>query len=568
MKMNFNHILLTIMKTIKTYFLVLILSFSFSNTVNAQKVSKKDKQLITRFDKLLSEKFKTNEPGCAAIVSRKGQIIYKKAFGMANLELNVKAKPEMVFRIGSITKQFTSVAILQLLEQNKLSLQDEITKYIKDYPTHGYKITLEHLLTHTSGIKSYTGMTEWTETVRHKDFTPTELIDFFKNQPMDFAPGTKYKYNNSAYFLLGYIIEKVSGITYQKYLENNIFKPVGMNNTYYDSHSMIIKNRASGYQKSENTFENASYLSMTQPYSAGSIISTVNDLLNWNKAVHSYKLVKKETLEKAFTSYKLTNGQKTNYGYGWSLGDLQGSSTISHGGGINGFLSFGIYLPTEEVFVAIFSNCICNSPQDVAIKMAAYASDKSIDYKEITINVLELKKYVGVYENDEKEQRILTVENDTLYSLRTGGNKYRLIPFGENKFFFENTLTTLEIIKDEKGKLTKVISKGILSPAEIWIKTDKPIPSHTEIQLDEKTLGKYVGKYELTSNFMITITQKENKLFAQATGQSKIEIFAETKTKFFYKVVDAQIEFFMDDAGIVSKLVLHQNGEHEAKKIE
>ena len=262
-------------------------------------------------------------------------------------------------------------------------------------------------------------------------------------------------------------------------------------------------------------------------------------------------MVKKESLEKAFTSYKLTDGKKTNYGFGWAFGDLQGSPTISHAGGINGFLSFSIYLSKEDVFVAVFSNCTCNSPQDIAIKIAAYACNKLIDYKEIAINVQELKNYAGVYENDKDEQRILTVENDTLYSLRTGGSKYKLIPFSENKFFFENTLSTLEIVKDEKIKITKVISKGIISSSEIWIRTDK-----------------HIGKYELTPNFIITITTKENKLFAQATGQSKIEIFAETSTKFFYKVVDAQIEFFMDDSGKVSKLILYQNGEHEAKKVE
>ena len=262
------------------------------------------KQLIGEFDKLLSEQFKAGESGCAALVAQKGQILYKKAFGMADIELNVPMQADMVFRIGSITKQFTAVCILQLMEQGKLSLQDEITKFIPDYPTQAHKITIEHLLTHTSGIKSYTGMKNFQDIIR-KDMKPEEVIDFFKNQPMEFVPGSKFNYNNSGYFLLGYIIEKVSGKTYPQYLEENIFKPLGMTNTVFGSNSKIIKNRASGYEPGSDGIVNASLMSMTIPYAAGSIQSTVEDLYKWHQAVHAYKLVKKENLDKAFTPYKL-----------------------------------------------------------------------------------------------------------------------------------------------------------------------------------------------------------------------------------------------------------------------
>ena len=201
------------------------------------------------YDSMMQEMFKSDGPGGAALIVKDGNILYRKAFGMASLELGVEMKPEHVFRIGSITKQFTACAILKLAEEGKLDLQDDITKYIEDYPTHGYTITIEHLLTHTSGIKSYTGMAEWTSEVRKKDFTPTELIDFFKNQPMDFAPGEEFRYNNSAYFILGYIIELVSGKPYDIYIDENFFKPLGMDNSYYGSTSRIIHNRAAGYAR-------------------------------------------------------------------------------------------------------------------------------------------------------------------------------------------------------------------------------------------------------------------------------------------------------------------------------
>ena len=260
----------------------------FAENLVAQDLSKS-------FDELIMGQYKPGEPGAAVLVAKDGNILYRKAFGMANLELGAQMKPEMVFEIGSMTKQFTAVSILMLMEQGKLSLDDDITRFIPDYPTQGYKITIHHLLTHTSGIKSYTSMPEWFGLWR-KDYSPLELIGIFKDQPMDFAPGEKFLYNNSAYFILGYVIEKSSGQTYQEFIENNIFKPLQMNDTYYGSLSKIIKNRASGYQQEENGFINAEYLSMTQPYAAGSIMSNVDDLLKWQKAISDNKLVKAETI--------------------------------------------------------------------------------------------------------------------------------------------------------------------------------------------------------------------------------------------------------------------------------
>ncbi|TAD85119.1 MAG: SusF/SusE family outer membrane protein [Bacteroidetes bacterium] len=331
---------------------ILLLAFGLLfNLAFAQQ--KDDKQLFAEFDKMLSAQYKTNETGATALVARNGRIVYRKAFGMANLELNIQMQVDNVFRIGSITKQFTAVAILQLMEQGKLNLQDSINKFFPDYPTHGHKITIEHLLTHTSGIQSYTGIKDF-EKKMTLDLRPTEMIDFFKNEPMEFAPGTKWNYNNSGYFLLGYIIEKVSGKTYPQYIEENFFKPLGTG------------------------FINAPYLNMNQPYSAGSIQSTVEDLFKWHQAVHGYKLVKKQSLDKAFTKYKLTDGKETEYGYGWSLGDIQGSPTIGHNGGIPGFLTQSVYLPKEDVFVAVFSNCGCNPPFEIADKMATLAIGKTI----------------------------------------------------------------------------------------------------------------------------------------------------------------------------------------------
>ncbi|MVM29033.1 serine hydrolase [Spirosoma sp. HMF4905] len=416
-----------------------------------------DTQLSTQFDKLLAEQFKPDSSGCTALVARKGKVIYQKAFGMANIELNVPMRPDHVFRIGSITKQFTAVAILQLMEQGKLSLQDEITRFIPDYPTQGKKITVEHLLTHTSGIKSYTDMKEF-ETIMKNDMTPTELIDFFKNQPMEFEPGTQWKYCNSGYFLLGYIIEKVSGKPYPQYLDDVFFKPLGMTSSYYGDNAKLIKNRASGYQAGKDGVDNASYLSMTQPYAAGAIVSTVGDLWKWHQAVHSYKLVKKETLDKAFTRYKLRDGKLTDYGYGWGLGTIKGSPTIAHNGGINGFLTSGTYLPREDVFVAVFSNSTAKDPGEIAERIAALALGKPFPAeRKVASNVLD--DYVGVYEGpfgaNPKTTFTITKEDNQLFEELTGGIKMPIYPETETKFFFKAMDSQLEFIRDASGKVVK-----------------------------------------------------------------------------------------------------------------
>lgn len=460
----------------KNTILIIVLSL-LANLALAQQ--KDDKQLFAKFDKILSEQYKPNETGATALVARNGQIIYKKTFGMANLEYNIPMQVDNIFRIGSITKQFTAVAILQLMEQGKLNLQDDITKFIPDYPTNGHKITIEHLLTHTSGIQSYTDMKGFEEKML-LDLEPIELINVFKNQPMEFAPGTKWNYNNSGYFLLGYIIEKISGKTYPQYVEENFFKPFGMTNSLYGSDSKIIKNRASAYSKDSTGFINSQAMSMTLPYAAGSIQSTVEDLFKWHQAIHSYKIVKKESLDKAFTNYKLNDGTETDYGYGWFLSNIQESPTIEHGGGINGFLTQSIYLPKEDVFVAVFSNCDCNSPNEVATKIAALTIGKPYEYKEIPVEKPLLQEYVGVYEHAKGEQRFITLTENQLYSQRNGGTRFKVKAYQKDKFFFESMMTTIEFLRNIKGEIVELTVKGRLQPTQIWEKTKKPLPTEPE----------------------------------------------------------------------------------------
>ncbi|WP_264532317.1 serine hydrolase domain-containing protein [Flavobacterium sp. N502540] len=329
--------------------------------------------LETKIDQLIASKFKPENPGAVFLSVKKGKVVYRKAFGMANLEMDVQMKPESVFEIGSMTKQFTAVAVLMLAEQGKLKLDDEITKFIPDYPTNGNKITLHHLLTHTSGIKDFTGMKAIKDIAR-RDLSPKELVDFFKNEPVDFKPGEQYKYCNSGYVLLGYIIEIVSGQTYEEFVTQHIFKKIVMENTYYASHDKIIKSRVSGYRNRDG-FINANYISFSIPYASGSIMSNVDDLWKWQNAVRSNTLLSPAFTLKAFTNYQLNNKTNIDYGYGWHLEKVKNKMVYEHGGSIFGFKSMGIYEPTEQIYVVGLSNCDYNSPTAITKEIASLLID-------------------------------------------------------------------------------------------------------------------------------------------------------------------------------------------------
>lgn len=517
-------------------------------------------------DAILNVQYNHDGPGATALIYKDGEVIYRKGFGYANLELDVKMQPEHVFEIGSITKQFTAIAILMLQEQGKLKVEDDITKFIPDYPTLGKTITIHHLLNHTSGIKSYTGMKSFREKAR-VDMSPAELIDVFKNEPMDFDPGEQYRYNNSGYIILGHIIELVTGASYEDFVQQNFFDKLGMTNSYYGSHQRLIKNRAYGYQDRDG-YVNADYLSMTLPYAAGSLMSNVDDLLKWQKALNTNQLISKTTYEKAINGSSLNSGEHIGYGYGLQSGKIQGSKSINHGGGIFGYTTQGIYLPKEDVFVSILTNCDCNSPGNYATKIAAIAIGKPFpDVKDaITLSDAELKKWTGAYEFSGGTVRFITVENGKIFSQRENSTQFEIFPLSPTRFIFEegNIEYNFSMVNGKKQAVFKT------DETMIGKEIDKALPAaKKEMTLSKEELKEYVGKYQLAPEFAIEISVKDGKIFAQATGQGANEIFAESKDKFFLKVVAAELMFSRDDNGKINMMTLHQGGRAApGKKVE
>ncbi|WP_271767711.1 serine hydrolase [Aquimarina algiphila] len=533
-------------------------------TIEAQDLEKE-------IDDIVTSMYTADEPGISILVAKDGKPIFRKAYGKANLELDVDLKPENVFEIGSITKQFTAVAILMLEEQGKLKIEDKITKYIPDYPTNDKIITIHHLLNHTSGIKSYTGMESFMKLARN-DMTPKELINVFKNEPMDFDPGEKFLYNNSGYILLGYIIEVITGDTYENFIEKNIFKKISMNSSYYGSMKELIKNRAYGYQQKDEGYVNADYLSLTLPYAAGSLMSTVDDLLKWQNAISANTFIKRTSLEKAINGSTLNNGEEINYGYGWGKMTIQGSKGYAHSGGIFGYTTNGIFLEDENVYVVGLTNCNCKRVSDITRRVAAVVIGKPIPNKKdaITLSEDKLKKWVGAYQFEENIIRHVTLRDGQLYSLREGedSREFKIYPMKDGSFIFDEGTISYTFSMTKDGRRQTIFKSGEESFTGKGIDKAPPAEKKT-IKVSSDILKKYIGKYELQPSFIINVTVEGDSIFAQATGQPKFEIFAETELRFFLKVVPAEIVFSKNEEGKVDSLTLNQGGRQmPAKKIE
>jgi CubicO group peptidase (beta-lactamase class C family) len=395
----------------------------------------------------------------SVLVARDSKVLLSKGYGSANLEWNIPNSPAAKFRLGSVTKQFTAACILLLEERGKLKVEDPVKKYMPDAPEAWDKVTIFNLLTHTSGIPSFTGFPDYhsTEAIAA---TPEQLVARFRDKPLEFQPGEKWSYSNSGYVLLGYLIEKISQQSYRQFVQESIFNPLGMKDSGYDSNSEIILHRPSGYTPGPNGVTNAGYIDMTIPLSAGALYSTTEDLLRWEQGLMGGKLLSPVSLEKMTTPFK------NDYAFGLWVHTANGHKLIDHGGGIEGFNTFLAYYPEDKLTVVVLANLNGHAPEVIASKLAAVAH-------------------------------------------------------GEN----------------------------VVLPSE-----------RKEVAVSPATLAKYVGTYKLMPDFDILITLEGGQLMTQATGQPKFPLFAESETKFFLKVVDAEVEFFKNDKGEVTHIILHQGG--------
>jgi CubicO group peptidase (beta-lactamase class C family) len=389
----------------------------------------------------------------SVLVAQNGKVLLDKGYGFANLEWEVPNTPTTKFRLGSITKQFTAASILLLEERGKLKVEDPVKKYMPNAPAAWDKITIFHLLTHTSGIPSFTGFSDY-ESHEAQAMTPGKLVEWFRDKPLEFEPGTKWNYSNSGYVLLGYLIEKISGESYSDFVQQNIFTPLGMKDSGYDSNSAIIAHRAAGYTPGKSSPVNAGFVHMSIPFSAGALYSTTEDLLRWELGLFGGKVLKPESLAKMTTPFK------QDYAFGLGVSTQSGHKMIAHDGGIEGFNTALAYYPDDKLVVAVLANL--NGPAgQIAGNLAKVALGEKVvlptERKEITLSPEILKQYVGTYELAPNFSLAITLENGQLVSQGTNQGKAPMFAESVTMFFLKLVDAQIEFVKNEKGEVTNLV---------------------------------------------------------------------------------------------------------------
>ncbi|HEV7475488.1 MAG TPA: serine hydrolase, partial [Pyrinomonadaceae bacterium] len=564
--------------------LVLLSLLVFQTTICAQDKARK-------IDGLMSLYHQYQEFNGTVLVAENGSVIYKKGFGLANMEWNIPNEPDTKFRLGSITKQFTATLILQLVEQGKLKLDGKVTDYLPDYRKDtGARMTLHHLLSHTSGLPNYTAQPGFFQNVSRNPFKVDDFVKQYASGDLEFEPGAKFNYSNSGYFLLGDIIEKITGKPYEQVLKEQILDPVGMKNTGYDHYGTILSKRAAGYVKTQNGYENAAYLDMTIPYAAGSLYSTVEDLFLWDQALYGEKILSAASKELMFKP----NLEGYGYGFGIRKASLGPNKlavpVIEHNGGINGFNTTIVRLVGDKRLIVLLdntsqgryldglalgiTNILYDQPYESPKRSIADALLKTVADKDVAAAV--------------KQYRELKATQSNEYDFREG----ELNNLGYQLMLRKKVAEAIEIFKlnveaypqaantyDSLGEAYMTHGDKELAIAN-YKKSLELNPKNTsaigalaslsdEQKLDDlKLYEAYAGDYELAPNFIITITVKNGKVMSQATGQGEAELYPSSPTEFFLKVVDAQVTFVKNEQGQVTQLILHQGGRNmPAKKI-
>ncbi|MSU23181.1 MAG: DUF3471 domain-containing protein [Opitutus sp.] len=528
--------------------------------------------LPTQIDELLAQSYPADAPGAAVIVVRHGEVLLRQGYGLAHVELGVPVKPEHVFRLGSITKQFTAVAILQLVETGKIKLDDDITTYVPEVQTGGHKITLTHLLTHTSGLPSYTE-TKAFHTSTHQEVTLAQTLAWIRNQPAHFTPGADWLYCNTGFRLLGAVIEKVSGQSYADYVAAKIFQPAGMMHSSYDQTDRIIPQRIPGYTAKGGRTANADFIAMTQPHAAGALVSNVDDLWKWEQALAAGTLVSPAMLAPATTSARLIDGRATGYGFGWSVGTISGHPSVEHGGGIQGFSTYELRAPDAGLYVAV----LCNSdkpraaPSIIATRIASLVLGKPAAIGTVTVPPETLRGYVGVYRVTPSQKIAFAIEGGRFVHQDGRGRSTPLDALSPTEFTGPGRDVRFTFTSDTASRVTRVLTHPRTGLEKYGVRVEEPLadPVKPAVAVAAGILDQYVGAYQLAPNFILTVRRDGASLAAQATGQPEFNLIAESATRFRVKQAPAAIEFKTAADGGAPSLVLFQNGrEVPGKKIK
>ena len=531
------------------------------------------------------------------LVSENGKNIYKQGFGLANAEWDIQNSAQTKFRIGSLTKQFTSMLIMQLVEEDKLELNTPISTYLPDYPKeNGDRITIHHLLTHTSGIPNFTSFPEYMREYMRKPFSPQMLVQTFADSTLEFNPGERYNYSNSGYVLLGYILEIVAQQSYEQLLHAKIFEPLGMNNSGYDHFQTIIPNRATGYFNSITRSRNAAFIDMSVPYAAGAIYSTVEDLFLWDQALRANTLLSRNYMAEIFEP-RVSAG-RFNYGYGWAVGNAPlGSSgrsiqVVHHSGAINGFNALITRLPEDQHCIIILGNTASSPLEEITLTITSilYELPYELPRKPFALEVVQrmgkegprrIAKTFNQIKNSSDYAPINEFEMNRLgYEYLWSGQpeealtvfKMNIEAFPNSSNVYDSYAEALRVKGDIKGSVKNYQKSLELDPGNqnaVIMLSEMGVETKVE-SFDESQLATFVGTYQVMPSFKIIITREGDRLFGQATGQPKLELYQKAENRFHSPVANAEILFNKDteDSAIKSLTLIIGETEQEASKIE
>jgi CubicO group peptidase (beta-lactamase class C family) len=444
------------------HFITLVaLCLFVSQSASAQKAAAPSaRQIEAKVDEYMKAAVEVERFSGSILIARDGQPIVSKSYGMANVELDVPNTPKTVFRLASLTKQFTAAGVMMLQERGKLNVNDPICKYLTDCPTAWQPITIRHLLTMTHGIPGVTA----TEIgpLRGLPVPHEQWLEATKKKPLEFSPGEKFRYANAGYTLLGFIIERVSGKPYGEFLQDNIFTPLEMKQTGYEDPLRIIKNRATGYrQLPGDPVTNVPYAEIFALYAAGGIYSTTEDLLKWDKALYTDKPLSRKSIEEMFTPFRDMYPGK-GYAYGWWTSKKSDRQEVAHGGNLAGFITYIARFPSERVTVVVLSNNGRGSSGKISSVLSAivFGAPYQIpkERKAATLASSVLNKYVGEYQAQFPPTRYtITNENGKLMMLESGYPKAEMFAESETDFFLKTEDIQFKFVKDASGAVTEMI---------------------------------------------------------------------------------------------------------------
>nr|WP_299904696.1 serine hydrolase domain-containing protein [Sphingomonas bacterium] len=525
---------------------------------------------------LLMRRYRADAPGGAVLVARGDTLLFRAARGEADVAGHVPLRPDSVFRIGSVTKQFAAAGLLKLVEAGTVKLEDPLSKYVPDYPG-GDRISVLQLLNHTSGIRSYTSLKGYMDGPVRRDLTTAQMIQVFRNETPPSEPGAKWEYNNSGYVLVGAVIEAASGQPWHAYLDRVFFKPLGMRHTGYALDPSRLARQVKGYSYEGDKLVPARPISMTQPHAAGALVSNVDDLFRWNRALHEGRVLQSATYAQMITPV----GKAVDVGYGFGLFDgmVRRSKALWHGGGIFGFISSLNYLPGPDISVVVLENDdqdndrIGGDSADIfARRLAAKAlGDPYPAMQAVAVGAAILQGAEGVYRFDGEVRRILRVVDGKLTSQRGArGEPQMLTPIAADDFLYPDGFNRLRLERDASGRIARVrFFPGGDGDGEVGVNMNEPLPSGPAgVQVPRVALERLVGAYvHPDAGLTLKVYFDRDALLGQIAGQNPVTLRAKSPTEFDVEETGASIAFPAGNAPAAEATIRQKGREILLKRV-